>query len=108
MSCEASCELFRLPPLLLMAVASAVLAVDATCSARFSRVSLLLLLLLLLDVAIAVVAVHVGMLLPMLLPLRSLHMRVQWNSYLRHLETCMLNCVMTADHMVSCCRDKQI
>ena len=58
-----------------MALASAVLAVDAVCSARLSRVSLLLLLLLLLAVAVAVVAVDVERLM-MLPPLRPLLMCV--------------------------------
>ena len=106
MSHDVSCGLFRLALLALVAVASAVLAVDATCSRRLSRVSLLLLLLLLPAVAIAVVAVHVEMLL-MLPPLRLLQMRVQIIYHLRQQEECMLSCVMTADCMVPCCRDKQ-
>ena len=77
--------MLRLPQLLLVAVAFAVLVVDATCFARPPRMSLLLLLLLLLAVAIAVVAVHVELLL-MLPPLRPLLTCVQIIHYLRHEE----------------------
>ena len=64
-----------MPLLLLAALAFAVLVVDAICSARVFRVSLLLLLLLLLAVAVAVVAVDVERLM-MLPPSRPLLMCV--------------------------------
>ena len=96
-----------MPLLLLAALAFAVLVVDAICSARVFRVSPLLLLLLPLAVAVAVVAVDVEW-LTMLPPLRFLLMRVIIMHYLQHEETCMLNCVTSADCMACCCRDKQI